>query len=247
MVLCRLGCWNPSRKACSAWRGKSGCRCKRRFFRLRFWRGAAGGPGHSADRRSGDGPDGSDAPGSGGCGPVSSRHSIRRGEGPRRVAESLQHAVAGAGQLAAAAQHRHALAVEGVAADLAFDHAFGRARARPRPRRDRRARWCGWRIAWPGWSWRARSWRRPAGRDVSLSRRWTMPGRASPPMPIKLVAAMGDQGIDQRAVGIARRRMHHQPGRLVDHDEVLVLVDHVQRDILAPRPRRHRRRARRRA
>ena len=57
----------------------------------------------------------------------------------------------------------------------------------------------------------------------------------------QLVAAMGDQGIDQRAVGIARRRMHHQPGRLVDDDEVLVLINHGQRDILALRTRRHRR------
>ena len=62
-----------------------------------------------------------------------------------------------------------------------------------------------------------------------------MPGRASPPMPISDFAAMGDQRIDQRAVGIARRRMHHQPRRLVDDDEVLVLVDHVERNILALR------------
>ena len=46
---------------------------------------------------------------------------------------------------------------------------------------------------------------------------------------------MGDQGIDQGAVGIAGRRMHHQPRRLVDDDQVLVLVDHVERNILALR------------
>ena len=51
----------------------------------------------------------------------------------------------------------------------------------------------------------------------------------------QLVAAMGDQGIDQRAVGIAGGGMHHQSGRLVDDDQVLVLVDHVQRNILALR------------
>ena len=46
--------------------------------------------------------------------------------------------------------------------------------------------------------------------DVSLSSRCTMPGRASPPMPSIFVPAMGDQGIDQGAVGIAGGRMHHQ-------------------------------------
>ena len=48
-------------------------------------------------------------------------------------------------------------------------------------------------------------------------------------------AAMGDQRVDQRAVGIARRRMHDEPRRLVDDDEVLVLVDDVERNILALR------------
>lgn len=46
---------------------------------------------------------------------------------------------------------------------------------------------------------------------------------------------MGDQCVDQSAVRIARCGMHHQPGGLVDDDEVVVLIDHVQRDILALR------------
>ena len=71
--------------------------------------------------------------------------------------------IAGARQLAAAAQHRHALAVEGTAADLAFDHAGGNRAGRPTPPRDRHARWYDWRIAWPGLSWRVRSWRQPEG------------------------------------------------------------------------------------
>ena len=72
-----------------------------------------------------------------------------------------------------------------------------------------------------------------------------MPGRATPPMPESDVAAMGDQGVDQRAVGIAGGRMHDEARRLVDDDEVLVLVDDLQRDVLAlrhcRRGRRHRR------
>ena len=63
--------------------------------------------------------------------PVSSRHSISDGEGPLRIAERLEHAIARARLLAAAAQHRHALAVEGVAADLALDHAVAGARRAP--------------------------------------------------------------------------------------------------------------------
>ena len=42
--------------------------------------------------------------------------------------------------------------------------------------------------------------------DVSLSMRWTMPGRATPPMPDRLSGAMVEQSIDQRAVAIAGRR-----------------------------------------
>ena len=69
---------------------------------------------------------------------------------------------------------------------------------------------------------------------VSLSSRCTMPGRATPPMP-ESGAAMGDQRIDQGAVGIAGRRMHHQAGRLVDHDQVVVFIDDLERNILALR------------
>ncbi|MCW0424878.1 hypothetical protein NB713_002821 [Xanthomonas sacchari] len=40
------------------------------------------------------------------------------------------------------------------------------------------------------------------------------------------------QGIDQGAAGIAGARVHHQPGRLVQHDDLVVLVQHLQRDVL---------------
>ena len=48
-------------------------------------------------------------------------------------------------------------------------------------------------------------------------------------------AAMADQRIDQRAVGMARRGMDDEAGGLVDDDEVLVLEHDVERDVLAPR------------
>ena len=60
-----------------------------------------------------------------------------------------------------------------------------------------------------------------------------MPGRRTPPMPGQAGAAMGDQRIDQRAGLVAGGRVHHQPARLVDDDDVVVLVDDIERDILA--------------
>ena len=54
----------------------------------------------------------------------------------------------------------------------------------------------------------------------------------------KLCAAMRDQRIDQRAVRIARRRMHDKARGLLDDDEVLVLMDDGERNILCFRPGR---------
>ena len=43
------------------------------------------------------------------------------------------------------------------------------------------------------------------------------------------------QCVDQRAVGIAGCRMNHHTGRLVDDDEVIVLVQDVERNLLGLR------------
>ena len=57
--------------------------------------------------------------------------------------------------------------------------------------------------------------------------------RPEPPADARQrAAAMVQQRVHQRPVGRARRRMHHQPGGLVDDDEVGVLVDDVERDRL---------------
>jgi hypothetical protein len=53
---------------------------------------------------------------------------------------------------------------------------------------------------------------------------------------------MGDERVDQGAVDIAGAWMHDEAGRLVDDDDGVVLVDHVQRNLLAHRLRTHRRR-----
>ena len=59
-----------------------------------------------------------------------------------------------------------------------------------------------------------------------------MPGRLTPPMPERLVAAVGDQRVDERADGVAGGGVHDEACRLVDDDEVGVLVDDVERDRL---------------
>ena len=44
---------------------------------------------------------------------------------------------------------------------------------------------------------------------------------------------MGDERVDERCLTIARGRMHHHAGRLVEHDELVVFVQNIQRDVLA--------------
>ena len=56
------------------------------------------------------------------------------------------------------------------------------------------------------------------------------------------VAAMRDQRVDQCAGRMPGRRMHHEAARLVDDDEIVVLVDDIERDIFALRLRIVRRR-----
>ena len=46
---------------------------------------------------------------------------------------------------------------------------------------------------------------------------------------------MGDQRVDQRTGLVAGGRMHHQAPRLVDDDDVVILIDDVERDILTRR------------
>ena len=55
------------------------------------------------------------------------------------------------------------------------------------------------------------------------------------------VAAMGQQRVDEGAVQVARRRMHDQPSRLVEHDQVAVLIQYGKVDRLRLGLCRHRR------
>ena len=53
-------------------------------------------------------------------------------------------------------------------------------------------------------------------------------------------AAVVHQGIDQRPVRVSRRGMYHQSLGLVDYNNVIVLVHHVQRDVLRDKIHRFR-------
>ena len=58
---------------------------------------------------------------------------------------------------------------------------------------------------------------------------------AGPPLAAdagEAVAAMGDQRVDQRAGPMAGGRMDHQIARLVDDDDVVVLIDDLERNRL---------------
>ena len=67
---------------------------------------------------------------------------------------------------------------------------------------------------------------------VSLSSRCTMPGRFTPPIPDRLAPQCAISALTSVPDAVPGGRMHHQPLRLVDHDQRIVLVDDIERDIL---------------
>ena len=48
----------------------------------------------------------------------------------------------------------------------------------------------------------------------------------------ELSLAVKEQGVDQRPLLVARAGVHHHVFGFVDHQQVLVLVDDIQRDLL---------------
>ena len=95
----------------------------------------------------------------------------------------------------------------------------------------------------------ARSGPPPAGPEVSRSSRWTMPGRVGSPPPAMSRATRPCTSVPAAVPGA---RVDDHPRGLVDHQQVVVLVAHRQRDVLglerraggggagAPRPTRPR-------
>ena len=57
-------------------------------------------------------------------------------------------------------------------------------------------------------------------------------GSPDPANPLEAVTAMIQQGVDKSTAPIARCRMDHHACRLVDDDQVLVLIQDFQRDVL---------------
>ena len=67
-----------------------------------------------------------------------------------------------------------------------------------------------------------------------------MPGRLTPPMPERLSPQWAMSALTSVPAVMAGGRMDDEAGRLVDDDEVVVLVDDGERDRLAPRLGRRR-------
>jgi hypothetical protein len=57
------------------------------------------------------------------------------------------------------------------------------------------------------------------------------PGHAADATQLVL-AEVSEERVDERAAVVARRRVDHEPGRLVDDHEIVVLVDDAERDVL---------------
>ena len=146
---------------------------------------------------------------------------LERHRETRGVLVAVDHLVVRA-RLPPAGAHRHPRRVAHRAANRRVDGAVGGlGRPRPRPRRNA-ARPRGRRA-------RARGRRTPraAGHDQesaglaveavhdARARRLADPGQVVP----------REQAVHERAVAVSGAGMHHQPGRLVDHHEVVVLVD----------------------
>ncbi len=49
------------------------------------------------------------------------------------------------------------------------------------------------------------------------------------------IAAMSQQGVDQSAFLVARRRMHYHALRLVYDNDILIFIDDIQRNLLGLR------------
>ena len=145
-------------------------------------------------------------------------------------------------RLAAALAHRHLVARARVAVDRLVDGAARPVRHAPdegqiaalAAARCGRGRRTGRRA--PGG--RGRSWRPPSGRWCPC--RAGARCRAASPRrcPDRLAPQWAISALTSVPVQLPAAGMDHQAGRLVDDDEVVVLVDDVERDVLRPAARR---------
>ena len=125
----------------------------------------------------------------------------------------------------------HALALGRVAGDRRVDDALVAPRDRRTPRPGSACRWCASGTTATRARCAASFLAAISTPEVSLSSRCTIPGRSTPPTPERS-SAVGEQRVDEGAVGVAGGGVDDQAGRLVDDDQVLVLEQHVERDLL---------------
>ena len=157
------------------------------------------------------------------------------------IAETLDDPVARARRLPAAAQHRHAFAIEGVASDVAFHKPLSQARGAPH--HGVIGPLDGPMLELPGEAVHGTiilGGNKKAARVLVEPVHNSRPGLAAE--SAERGAAMRYQCVDQCAVGIAGGRMHNKTGGLVDDDEVVVFVNDRERNILRLRFCRDRRR-----
>ena len=177
-------------------------------------RGPESAPAPAAAVRPGRRPPGGrrapGAPGSGGCGRCAS--SQRAAGRPRANRATTTKASVRRAALRRAPSSASGPAGGGRSAPRS-PSGSRRGAPRPAPRRSARTSPRGDRAR-PAGDAPDRSWPRPCRPEVSRSSRCTMPGR--PSAPPDSVVPRADQRVDQRVVPVARRRVHDQPGRLVD-------------------------------
>ena len=55
--------------------------------------------------------------------------------------------------------------------------------------------------------------------------------RALPSADAREILAMREQGVDQGVLLVARAGMHDQPGRLIQHEQIVVLEQNLERHL----------------
>ena len=147
-------------------------------------------PGRRPARRAGPvgrrrpGADGRARPGGPGSGGSGRSRAGTRESHVDAAAEALEHPIAGDRPLAPALGHdRHAHPGARIAADRRVDHPLRRGAARPGRARGSAGSPCGAASCAVSPSYAAWVLASTSSPEVSLSRRWTIPGRRAPPTP----------------------------------------------------------------
>ena len=156
----------------------------------------------------------------------------KTGKGLFGIAVTFDDTITRARGFTLSAQDRHAFAIERAAADLAFDQPFAETRAAPHDGVIGALDGVGGELFG-----KALHGALVLGGDEKPARILVEavddagPGHAAHARQLR--PAMGDERIDQRAVGIAGRRMDDKPRGLLDDDKILVLVNDMKRNVFA--------------